>query len=220
MASPANIPAYILCGGRSRRFGTDKARAVIDGQLQIVKLAAELRRAGHDTFFVADRADRYADSGITCLVDEYAQSGPMAGLCTALKHRAQLVRQTSQLAAAGQGAAIDMHAPIHDWILLVSCDQAHWDDAWYTNLMNAAFANSAAEIAAYFAEGLWQPLPSLAHIALIDELELRLRSQRLSLKSLLSDLQPLAKSLKVETAVSPSAWSFNTPDELVKLRKP
>src|SRR5688572_23594584 len=75
MASPANIPAYILCGGRSQRLGTDKARSVIDGQPQLVKLGTALSQAGHRVYYVADRADRFNDLGITCLVDQYNDSG-------------------------------------------------------------------------------------------------------------------------------------------------
>ena len=203
---PENIPAYILCGGLSQRFGSDKARTLVDGQPQLLHLAGSLRAVGHDVFYVADRAERYRDLGITCLVDEQSQCGPLAGLGSALQHRAaQPTMSDGCTRAAG-------------WLLLVNCDQALWDAGWFEQLWVAATANLSTKVAAYH-DTAWQPLPALVHVGLLDEVAIRLQAGRLSLQQLLSDMESIGWCARVTADLSPNAWSFNTPEELVKLSK-
>lgn len=200
-----SLPSYILCGGQSRRFGTDKARVHQSGQPQLLHLATALRSAGHEVLYVADRADRYSDLGITCLVDPQSDSGPLAGLVSALTHRASQSRS-----GAGEG-----------WLLLVSCDQARWDQAWFDELDAARRASPSARAVAYF-DTAWQPLPALYHIELLTDIQQRLADRRLSLQSLLKDLYACERCARVEREhdrTVPSAWSFNTPDELAGLPK-
>lgn len=196
-------PCYILCGGQSRRFGTDKARVPISGQPLLVHLSDALRSAGHRIEYVADRADRFADLGITCVADAQPDSGPMAGLASALGHLAQQVES-----GAGQG-----------WLLLVNCDQAHWNEAWFAELDAARQAAAGARAAAYY-DTAWQPLSALYHVDLLSDVQRRLRDRRLSLKTLLEDLDADHRCARVAVKKnSPSAWSFNTPDELAGLPK-
>ena len=202
-----NLPCYILCGGQSRRFGTDKARVPISGQPQLLHLATALEATGHPVHYVADRADRYSDLGLTCLVDQQPNSGPMAGLASALAHRASQVESSQVESGAGQG-----------WLLLVSCDQAQWDESWYRELSAAKEASPGAAAAAYY-DTAWQPLPALYHIGLLSDVNERLRASHLSLQTVLGDLDARQRCVRVTTELSPSTWSFNTPDELAGLSK-
>ena len=206
-----SFPAYILCGGRSQRFGSDKARALVDGQPQLLHLSHALQRAGHSVHYVADRADRYNDLGIACLVDEHPECGPLAGLSSALKHRAAEI-------ASRRATAVDLDRSC-GWLLLVSCDQTAWDSRWFAELQRAALAMHDALAAAYV-DTAWQPLPALFHVDLAAEVERRLLAGRLSLQQLLSQLDAEGRCAKQQLAnAPPSAWSFNTPDELIKLSK-
>jgi molybdopterin-guanine dinucleotide biosynthesis protein A len=253
-------PAYILCGGRSRRFGSDKARTSNAGQPQLLQLRDQLVKAGHEVHFVADRADRFNDLGVSCLVDPQADSGPLAGLSCALTHHARSVAMDDR--------ALDRTA---GWLLLVSCDQAHWDPTWYRVLLDHASsirlpltsastptsastsmsistsaATSSVDVvptlgsapsqpedaasrvirneqpraplsAVAWFETVWQPLPGLYHIDILADVNQRLQDRRLSLHQLLDALEACGGSEKIVTARSPSAWSFNTPDELAHL---
>jgi len=73
----------VLAGGQSRRFGSDKALAVINGRPLIAHALAAL--AGCDALAVAGRAW----PGVTSLADRPAPDlGPLAGLNAALHHAA------------------------------------------------------------------------------------------------------------------------------------
>lgn len=187
------LPAYILSGGQSRRFGSDKARHVTSQGPQLLVLANQLRTCGHEVHIVADRADRYADLGFTCLVDAQANSGPLAGLATALEHHRQV--QSTQRE--------------HGCLLLVSCDQRHWQTAWYDEL--SAHVTDDSDAVIYF-DGMWQPMPGLYHIDLLSTVAQRLNGRQLSMHGLLDAVE--GRAVKVHTTQPPSRWSFNTQAEL------
>lgn len=185
-------PAYILSGGRSSRFGSDKARYQTPSGPQLSVLANQLRAAGHIVHFVADRADRYADLGVTCLVDVQPDSGPLSGLASALQH---------------SGSQLN---PEHsNWVLLLSCDQRNWQTAWYDQLVS--HVHDAASAVVYF-DDQWQPMPGLYHVDLLSTVVQRLQNRRLSMHGLLDAIEQ--RAVKVHTTQPPSRWSFNTLAEL------
>ncbi len=188
------LPAYILAGGQSRRFGSDKARHPTHSGPQLLALADQLRTAGHTVSVVADRADRYIDLGITCVVDVQPDSGPLAGLAAALEHH---------LAASQPGPRST------GWLMLVSCDQQHWQSSWYEEL--ARHTSDAVDAAVYF-DTQWQPLPALYHCDLLPPIMQRLALRQLSLHGLLDSLGE--RVARVSTTAPPSRWSFNTLSDL------
>lgn len=72
---------WILAGGRSRRFGSDKACFLVDGVPLAVRLAGVLRAAGLDPWLVA-RAPR--GLGIPELLEPDAPHHPLHGVSVAL----------------------------------------------------------------------------------------------------------------------------------------
>lgn len=190
-----HYPAYILSGGQSRRFGSDKARYATPAGPQLLILADQLRSNGHTVHVVADRAERYADLGLTCIVDIQPNSGPLAGLASALAHHRQSLPSPAPRPSG--------------WLLLVSCDQRHWQPAWTEEL---SLNTGDAVDAAINYDTQWQPLPGLYHVDLLPTLMNRLASGQLSLHSLLDSLG--SRCSKVITTQPPSQWSFNTAADL------
>jgi len=215
MSDPQLPPAYILCGGRSERFGADKALVEIAGQPQLLRLTAALMRAGHSIEYVADRADRYQTLGIRCLVDTQPDSGPMGGLATALAHRAATIAG----AAAAAGAEASSTA---GWLWLINCDQTQWQTSWSDELFTAMNCGVPATpespiLARAYHDSSWQPLPALYHCQLFGRVEQRLRTRQLSLNGLLGDLELAGQAVRVQREWSPRQWSFNTRGELADL---
>ena len=62
--SAPQVPAYILAGGRSVRFGSDKARALVEGEPLIRRVADGLAQVTGSITAVAQQADAYADLGV------------------------------------------------------------------------------------------------------------------------------------------------------------
>jgi molybdopterin-guanine dinucleotide biosynthesis protein A len=177
-------PAYILSGGKSSRFGSDKARALLEGQPLIARQAAILRNLGCPVTAVAEVADKYADISITTIADSEPGLGPLGGLLAALSH-----------AAPG-------------WILVTSCDLLELRAAWTAQLLSAI---SPAARAIAYRDDRWQPFPALYHTTLRDEVRSRIARRELSLWKLLDAVETVAPPLPKDWAAMRQA---NTPEDL------
>jgi len=92
-----SVGAVILAGGKSLRMGSDKARLQLEGSSFLERVAGELR--GFDEVLLSvDRSDRYTNSDLQVVEDQFPGCGPISGLYSALK------------------------ACRSDWLLAVSCD--------------------------------------------------------------------------------------------------
>jgi molybdopterin-guanine dinucleotide biosynthesis protein A len=78
------IPLYILAGGSSSRFGSDKALAELDGTPLIVRVARGLAPVVGPATVVAATPDAYLNLGLRTIGDIDPGRGPMGGLATAL----------------------------------------------------------------------------------------------------------------------------------------
>lgn len=136
------IPAYILAGGRSSRFGSDKARALFQGQPLIARQAALLSSRARHVIVVARRAGQYQDLGLTTIADLQPDQGPIGGLRTALAHH----RESNE----------------DGWLMLSCCDLVILQSAWLLTLVAAVDEHPDAD-AIVFRDQRWQPFPGLYH---------------------------------------------------------
>lgn len=86
--TPAARPpdALVLCGGRSRRFGSDKARFVVEGRPLLQRVVEALLPVARRVLLVVDRPARYPELGLQEVVDEEPHRGPLHALPAALDH--------------------------------------------------------------------------------------------------------------------------------------
>ena len=77
--------AFILAGGVSRRFGSEKARFMLDGKPMIVHMAGLLSSHFETVTVIAKAAAAYDDLGLTTIADHYPEQAPICGLMTALE---------------------------------------------------------------------------------------------------------------------------------------
>ncbi len=187
--------AYVLSGGKSRRFGSDKARAELDGLPLIVRVAAVLRAAFGEVVVVADRPGKYADLGLPTIADRRPDCGPAAGLETALADR---------LERRGPG-----------WIVLASCDLATLKPEW-TMMLSAPLPGPAADAVAFRA-GFWEPFPGAYRTTLLPSVAARLDAGSSSFQALLSDPGVTAVALP-RPADWPTVSQVNTLADLEALR--
>ena len=78
--------AAILAGGQSRRMGRDKALLQLGGQSLIERVLAAVRPLACPSFIVARQATDHTHLGLPVFPDQYPDTGPLGGLCTALHH--------------------------------------------------------------------------------------------------------------------------------------
>ena len=147
------FPCYVLAGGKSSRFGSDKARAALGGEPLIRRVARAVDPVARAVTVVAERADKYADLGLATIADVVPDRGPLGGVLTALRH-------------AGD-----------EWVLVVTCDLVGFEPSWVETL--AAARSEARAIA--FRSDRWQPFPGLYPAALRREAEAAVASEQLAM---------------------------------------
>ena len=136
------LTAVITAGGQSRRFGTDKAAALLHGRPLLAHVAGALA-AFPDRVLIAP-PDRYALPGWRALPDTHPGEGPLAGLEAAL-------------AAASPG-----------WVAFVGVDLPGLTPAYWAALVavSADVPPGVRSVQALDDAGRAQPLGALYHTAL------------------------------------------------------
>lgn len=134
------IPVYILAGGQSRRYGSDKARALYRETPLIVGVALALAPIASRITVVASTAGAYDDLGLKTIGDVVSQKGPLGGLLTAIE---------------------DCHES--EWLFLAACDWVGVRVDWVRTLMEARTPESRSVL---FKDDRYQPLFALYHTVL------------------------------------------------------
>ena len=159
----ADWPIYILAGGRSARFGSDKARAELDGDPLIVRVASAAAARATRVTVVADRPEKYADLGLTTIADARPGLGPLSGLHSAMADcRAQ---------------------PAPDpWLICLPCDLVSLKARWLDRLIDSLADD--VDVAAYH-DDRWHPLIAAYRTDLLPVVEDRLQGKDRSLHGLI-----------------------------------
>ncbi len=158
--------AYLLAGGQSRRFGTDKARALWQGQPFVVYQWHLLSKCFQRVELIARTTQAYTDLGLPlALVDRYPDCGPLGGL-----HRALVHQQAQNLSA--------------DWVFLASCDTFGVTPAHIRGLAQVAEQHPQARAVVWAASQL-EPLWAFYHGDLYGDVDAALQRQDYALQSLL-----------------------------------
>lgn len=199
--TPADCPAFILAGGRSSRFGSDKALLPVNGLPLLQQLQQQLLASGHNVRIVADRRERYAALGIECIPDELSGVGPLAGVIAAIRQRQE----------SGAG-----------WLLVLNCDLLIWNSQWFTELALKTSSGSGSTSntcrAVHFVSEApgepprTEPLPCLLHTSGLAEALAAATAGQLALQQLLHRLN----AATVSSQLGPARWTFNTPAELAQ----
>ncbi|GAB4297846.1 MAG: molybdenum cofactor guanylyltransferase MobA [Myxococcota bacterium] len=182
------LPVYILAGGKSSRFGKDKARAELNGEPLIVHTARSVASVATSISLVADKEGKYDDLGFRTIGDIKPGLGPLGGLQTALA---------------------DLKT---GWLLLTSCDLIGIQTPWLETLLSAP--RDGAKIVAFRGGEEWQPIPALYNAAIKSTIDANIEKSLLSLKRLLDTVEinplPLPKDWF-------KAANINTPSDLKRL---
>lgn len=155
---PIAFPLYILAGGASRRFGTEKALFLLEGKPLLLRAAEQFAPLVCERWVVAGQPEKFTGLGFCPVRDLRPENGPLAGLEAAARH--------------AEGRA--------EIFALSSCDRLGLRPEWL-ELLATAMEREKRPAAAFF-DDRWQPFPSLyrpeiaeAAARLLDRGELRIR---------------------------------------------
>jgi molybdopterin-guanine dinucleotide biosynthesis protein A len=132
-----NSGGYVMAGGASRRFGSDKALVQFDGT-PLLLLLCELLQASIGSVRVIAPRGRYADLDIPVIEDRWPDEGPLGGIITALQATATADRRCK-------------------WNLIVSCDMPFLTYEWLNYMKERALASDAEVVVPQSEHGL-EPL--------------------------------------------------------------
>ena len=140
-------PVYVLIGGRSERFGSDKATFPVDREPWALHVGRRLAGGG-DLTLVGSIDDPSALADARLIPDAPDAAGPVGGLLAALEDR-----QTR----LGDGR-----------LVVASCDLVRPTPEWCAPLIEALDRAPTAVVAAYHAQERWQPFPMIADTRWLD----------------------------------------------------
>lgn len=184
---------YVLAGGRSSRFGSDKAVADMDG---IPLLQDVINRLKHDeqrVVLVTGEIKKFESLGYPVVTDQPSGIGPIGGLAAALSHRQEQY---------GTG-----------WISLISCDLVYPDRQWLDQLSKAIVSTQKTAIA--FRSERWEPMIALYHTDMLPQIKHQIRNRRYSIQRLLDLIGAHPAKLPSGLRSIPQA---NTPEQLEALK--
>lgn len=153
------LPVYIFAGGKSTRFGKDKALIRVDGVSMIVRVADTLKPVADSITIVASQDGVYDHLGLKTIADVVTAKGPIGALLTAMRHGSR-----------------------KGWILVSSCDWVGLRTEWIALLMAESREGSDAVV---FRARHFEPLLGLYHTSIQEIVSSRIESGNLAMHELL-----------------------------------
>jgi molybdenum cofactor guanylyltransferase len=127
------VRGYVLAGGRSMRFGRDKALVEIGGKPMLVRTIQLLESVPMEVKVIA-APGRYPALGTEIAEDRWPGEGPLGGIITALEDAAKT-------------------PPRPRWNLIASCDMPFLTREWLAFLAQRALESKAQVVLPYSAQG-------------------------------------------------------------------
>ena len=182
------VPVYILAGGKSSRFGRDKARELLDGVPLIVNLARAVYSVAASITVVAGEPEKYADLGLHTIADPVPALGPLGGLL----------------------AALEDCSP-DEWLLLLSCDFVGVRTEWIHSLL--AHRRDGAHAVVYQDSAGWEPLMALYHPAIRPAAERHIAERNLPMWALVEAVERVAVPVPANWS---ELSNVNVPEDLIR----
>jgi molybdopterin-guanine dinucleotide biosynthesis protein A len=159
------LAGIVLAGGKSRRFGSDKAIEPYKNST-FLELALKNLKAVTEVVAVIGRMD-YSAENVQYILDnaKYRGMGPLAGLYTAMK---------------------EVQA---EWYLVLACDMPLIDRDILAALLSGKNEKQPAVIPVI--DGKYHPLCALYHCTVLPEIERLLDLKELKMMTLLEKLNPV-----------------------------
>jgi molybdenum cofactor guanylyltransferase len=154
-STPANAAGFVLAGGRSTRFGRDKALVPIGDEVLLSRLCSVMRLVTPNVAIIGSQ-EKYGDFGVECIEDRWPGEGPLGGIITAIRSRAS---------TAGAGIPASSRRN-----LIIGCDMPFLSREWLEYLVEWALTTDAEVVAPKSLYGL-EPLCACWRTSAADALQ-------------------------------------------------
>ena len=195
------IAGYVLAGGGSTRFGSDKALAEIDGKPMVARMCELLRVALGEVTVVAT-PEKYPGLCAPIVADGWPGEGPLGGIVTALR------------TTAAKDAA-------REWNLILSCDMPFLTTEWM-EFLAARAAKSAAQVVVPKSDYGLEPLCACWRTDSVDILQAAfeggVRKVTEALKRVSTEVLDEADWKRFDSA-GRLFWNMNTPADYEEARR-
>ncbi|HXJ06837.1 MAG TPA: molybdenum cofactor guanylyltransferase [Candidatus Acidoferrum sp.] len=195
------IAGYVLAGGGSTRFGSDKALAEFAGKPMLARIIELMRGVTKEVKVVA-APGKYAEFGAKVVEDRWPGEGPLGGIVTALLHT-----QNTE--------------PGCVWNLILSCDLPFLTADWMTFLAKRAAESSAQVVLPHSSQGpeplcaVWQ---TDARAAIEDQFEKGVRKVTAAIGKLKSEVLDEQDWKRFDSA-GRLFWNMNTAADFEEARR-
>jgi molybdopterin-guanine dinucleotide biosynthesis protein A len=190
MNSRTNLLGVVLCGGESKRMGSDKGLLQMNGKTWAEVVSEKLRQQNIPVVISINENQQDAYSRIfdreEFVIDQLPMHGPLNGLLT-----------------------VHQQFPDHD-ILLMACDVVDMNDIILNELITA-YEKNEAEYFAYEEDNFFQPLCAIYTSAAIQSLLERLQSGSLANYSFQYILNN-SNTFRLHSSLKGAFTNYNTPD--------
>ncbi len=193
------IQPYILVGGLSKRFGSDKSLALIESETQIDRLWNAIAADFSQAPILIQRANAGPSllKKYPSIEDKIPSRGPLCGIAAGLAELQQRKLSKDSLA------------------LFVPCDLFEWSRQVIANLAQAKAVNNQAEVVVYETANGIEPFPSVWDFGLADDVLAAATSEDRSIIKFIQNRNFCAVPLKDSLQIA----SFNTPEQLAELQR-
>lgn len=181
-----DLTGVILAGGRSRRFGSDKAFATYKGESFILRTLKLMKGIFREVVIVTNSPEKYREMRAKVIKDEILFQGPAGGIATALR----------SLKTGG--------------IFVVACDMPFLSKAAILHLLEK---DDGSSFVFYEQERGIEPLCAVYRSPLLPLLESRLQCGKADLRSLAHELSVKVRKIPLDKSLQASLRNVNTPKD-------
>lgn len=179
-----NVNAIILAGGKSRRFGTDKALVEIEGQPLILSLVQRLQKVFCKVIVSLSRVNNYSFlERVSFVKDTFPEKGPLSGL------HACLINSDSE------------------YNFVCGCDMPLLSLEYMKYMKSMALKKTDYDLIVPFYNGFYEPLAAVYGRKCIKLIEAELLNNNLKLSS-------FYRNVNMQTISSKHLSKFGGPEKL------
>jgi molybdenum cofactor guanylyltransferase len=179
-----NFTGVILAGGKSRRFGSDKARFLYKGKAMMQWILEGFELAS-ERFIVANQP--YNEFSVPVYGDVISSHTPLSGIHSALVHAK------------------------HDWVAIAACDMPYLTTDYWQTLQSYCHDTKAVVVESKF--GL-EPLATFYHRSLIQVIKVALEQEQKAVHLFLENIDKTVLKAEVLNLQSNTFLNINRLEDI------